>query len=127
MDTVSFLKMDVFFFVTTVFAVLSGTLTAIILCYLLRIVRDISTITTKVRKETDGIVKDLNHVRHEIKDGVSEVKDQVEQGVANVETYGKMMAGAGLVRALGTVYEALSEEAGGSKGKRRRITKRTTS
>jgi len=37
------------------------------------------------------------------------------------------MAGAGLVRALGTVYEALSEEAGGSKGKRRRITKRTTS
>ncbi len=123
MDAASFLKMDVFFFVTTV-AVTGGSLLLILIgWYVLRIVRDVHAITAKVRREADGIVQDISTVRSEITEGVQEVKDHVDTGVATVQAASKAIAGAGVVRALATVFESLESEQ--RKPVRRRSVKRT--
>ena len=106
----SLLKMDIFFFVATTVTVFAGVLAVIVLYYLARIMRDIKEITEMVRHEAKDIAQDFSDVRDDIKEGVSEVREKVEDGVTTVQTYTKVVAGTGLVKALTTLFDALTEE-----------------
>ncbi len=69
-----FLKMDIFFVVTTVVVLALGGLVAYVLWRVSRILKHIEHISEQVALETDNIRGDLAQVRAEIKDGKGKVK-----------------------------------------------------
>ena len=105
MDVVSFYKMDVFFMVTTILAVLLGSLLATLMFYAIRITRDVSEITARVRKETEEIVNEVDEVCESITDGVDEVRD----GVAQARAYTKALARIGVVQTFALFFKTLAE------------------
>ncbi|MBP9760110.1 MAG: hypothetical protein KBD24_01950 [Candidatus Pacebacteria bacterium] len=94
----SFLKMDVFFFVTTIVVLVVGILFAIFMYYLIRVVRDVSEITARVKVEAHDIVEDVRDMREGIKEGISSAR-----------TYTKAIAGASIVRGVSNLMEAFVE------------------
>lgn len=102
--------MDIFFVVTTVVVALFGILGGILAFYLIRVVRDISEITKTVKEQATGISRDIDAVRADIKEGVHEVRENVSEGIASAKSYTKAVAGAGIIRALSGLFQALSEE-----------------
>ena len=64
-----FLKMDIFFVVTTIVVILIGALTAYILWRLQRILKNIEHISEQVANESDIIRQDLADLRSNIKSG----------------------------------------------------------
>lgn len=110
MDVSEFAKMDIFFLVTTLVVLLVGVLFSVVLTYLIRILRDISEITGTVRREADGIADDISAMRTEIKEGVEDVKEHVEDGLKAAKTYSRAVAGAGIVRALAVVFQGFADE-----------------
>ena len=70
MDT-DFLKLDIFFFVTTVAVLFLTLLIGVLLFYVIRIARNVDRIMDKVREETDIITDEIGELRHNIrKEGV---------------------------------------------------------
>ena len=61
MDTL--IKADIFFFLTSVVVVILAILVAVALFYIVRILRDIKILSTKVREEGDKIVDDVDELR----------------------------------------------------------------
>ncbi len=74
LDMNEFLKMDIFFFVTTVVVVALGGLVAYVLWRVSRILKHIEHISQQVALETETIRGDLAEVRAEIKQGKGKLK-----------------------------------------------------
>ena len=69
MDTL--IQADIFFFVTTVVAIVVGILVAVVLTYSALALRDLRHIAHTVRTGADLLADDIHDLRHEIKhDGV---------------------------------------------------------
>ena len=62
-----FLKQDIFFFVSTIAVVVLAIALAIVLYYLIRILRNVDTIVDVAKGETNNIVHDIAEARHDIK------------------------------------------------------------
>jgi F0F1-type ATP synthase membrane subunit b/b' len=73
-DMDEFLKMDVFFFVTTIAVVLVTVLFAFALWKLLRILKRIEHISEEASKEADALRADLAAMRAEIRSGKGRLK-----------------------------------------------------
>ena len=110
----SFLRMDIFFIVTTVVVVFVGILLSVLMYYLIKVVRDISEITATVKVEAQGVIDD-----------VREVREDVKEGIANAKSYGKAIAGASLVRGVSKLMESFMEEKAAARTYKRRSTRST--
>ncbi|MHB8710114.1 MAG: hypothetical protein ACYC6X_01010 [Minisyncoccota bacterium] len=66
-----FLKMNIFFFVTTVAVVMLAFFTAFVLWRLERVLRNIEHISEQVALESDSVRKDLAGMRDEVRRGKS--------------------------------------------------------
>jgi hypothetical protein len=119
METEAFLKMDIFFVVTTAAIAVVGALMALALFYVVRIVRDISEITRTVKTEAKEFVDDLSKVRTDVKEGVHEVRENISEGIETAKTYSRAVAGTGIVKAVSQLLEAFAEEKGASEKRRR--------
>jgi predicted Holliday junction resolvase-like endonuclease len=69
-----FMKMDIFFFVTTVAVILLTLLLAILIIYIIKISKDVKYISQKAKTETDLISQDLSDLRENIKNNGSKLK-----------------------------------------------------
>jgi len=69
-----FLKMDIFFFVTTVVVILLGVLSAYILWRIGRVLKHIEHISEQVALESDSIRGDLAELRKDVREGKGRVK-----------------------------------------------------
>ena len=65
MDTL--IKADIFFFITTIVVILIAILIAAALVYVVRILRDVKHLSTKVKEEGDKIVDDVDDLRVDLK------------------------------------------------------------
>ncbi|CAN5738557.1 hypothetical protein BH11PAT2_BH11PAT2_00280 [soil metagenome] len=65
-----FLKMDVFFVVTTIAVVIVGVLVCVVLFYLAQFLKTANRIATEVEEETGAIRADLDEMRSGIKRGL---------------------------------------------------------
>jgi uncharacterized protein YoxC len=110
METEAFLKMDIFFLVTTTVVALVGVLLVAILVYVMRIVRDVSEITNMVKKEARDLAKGIGAVTEEVREGVQDMREHVEDGIKTAKTYTKAIAGTGIVKAVSQLLEAFAEE-----------------
>ena len=61
------LKADIFFFVTTIVVILLAILLAIAMFYIVRILRDIKHVSSKVKEEGDKIIEDVDDLREDLK------------------------------------------------------------
>jgi hypothetical protein len=62
-----FIKMDVFFVVTTIAVVLVGTLLGVALFYVIRILRNVEHVSERVAEESDYIKSDLEELRTNVR------------------------------------------------------------
>ncbi len=102
--------MDIFFLVTTTVVALVGVLLVAILVYVMRIVRDVSEITDMVKKEARDLAKGIGAVTEEVREGVQDMREHVEDGIKTAKTYTKAIAGTGIVKAVSQLLEAFAEE-----------------
>jgi len=64
-----FLKMDIFFFVTTITVVVVGVLMAFVLWRLERVLRNVEHISEQVAAESDNVRLDLAEMRADVRRG----------------------------------------------------------
>jgi len=69
-----FLKMDIFFFVTTAVVVILGLLLTIILWRVQRVLKNVEYISKQVVSESDMVRQDLAEMRTEIRQGKGRLK-----------------------------------------------------
>lgn len=69
-----FLKMDIFFFVTTLAVVILTTLTIFAFYKLNTVLKDIAHVVKQVSAETDSVREDLADFRRDIRQGTGRVK-----------------------------------------------------
>jgi membrane protein implicated in regulation of membrane protease activity len=69
-----FLKMDIFFFVTTVVVVALGIFSVYVLWRLQRVLKNIEHISEQVARESDTIREDLAEVRRDVRRGKGRLK-----------------------------------------------------
>lgn len=62
----TFVKADIFFFVVTIAVVILSVVLTVAAIYLVRVLRELKSITTRVREETDEIVDDVHEFRNNI-------------------------------------------------------------
>src|SRR3989338_5432791 len=60
-------KTDLFFFVTTVVVIILGAVLTVAAIYLIKVLREVKSITSCVKRETDEIVDDVHELRENIK------------------------------------------------------------
>ncbi len=63
----SFIKLDIFFFITTISVLALSVAVIVVLIYLIKILRDLKYISQKVKVESDEIIKDIEIIRTETK------------------------------------------------------------
>jgi hypothetical protein len=64
-----FLKMDIFFFVTTIVVVVLGLLGIVAMVYIIRLLRILNDIADTVDEETSAIKEDLDAARAKVRRG----------------------------------------------------------
>ncbi|HUX80864.1 MAG TPA: hypothetical protein VMV38_00900, partial [Candidatus Paceibacterota bacterium] len=69
-----FLKMDIFFFVTTIAVLVLAFLSAFVLWRLQRILKNVEHISEQVAHESDDIRKDISEMRSDIRRGKGRLK-----------------------------------------------------
>ncbi|MHB8660704.1 MAG: hypothetical protein ACYC75_02060 [Minisyncoccota bacterium] len=69
-----FLKMNIFFFVTTIAIVALSFFTALVLWRLERVLKNIEHISEQIALESDSVRKDLAEMRDEVRRGKSRFK-----------------------------------------------------
>lgn len=69
-----FLKMDIFFFVTTVAVIVLAFFSAFVLWRLQRVLKNVEHISEQVALESDEVRKDLAEMRNDIKRGKGKLK-----------------------------------------------------
>jgi len=70
----AFLKMDIFFFVTTIVVIVLALFTAFVLWRLERVLKNIEHISGQVALESDSIRGDLSKMRGDIRRGKGKLK-----------------------------------------------------
>lgn len=70
----SFVKMDVFFFVTTISVVVLTILLAVLIIYIIKIFSDVKYISKKAKTEADLVAEDLRELRANVKDKGAKLK-----------------------------------------------------
>lgn len=70
----NFVKMDVFFFVTTIAVVILTLLLAVLIIYIIKISRDVKYISYKAKNEADLISQDLSDLRQNVKNKGAKLK-----------------------------------------------------
>jgi len=61
------IKADLFFFITTIVVMVLGAFLTVAAIYLIKILRELKNITTRVKEETDEIIDDAHEFRENIK------------------------------------------------------------
>ena len=69
-----FLKMDVFFVVTTFFVIAGGLLSVFALYYVVRILKSLDGVMKNVHEESNDIRTDINILRQKVRDEGMKVK-----------------------------------------------------
>jgi hypothetical protein len=64
----SFLKADIFFFITSVAVILVTVVLLVLLYYVIRVMQNVRYISDKVREETDMIAHDIHAFRSNVKE-----------------------------------------------------------
>ena len=62
-----FLKMDIFFFIASISGGILAILFAILLIYLIKIIRDLKYISGKAKIEADNLAQDIENLRQGVK------------------------------------------------------------
>lgn len=73
-----FLKMDVFFAVTTMFVVFGGILATVSMFYIVRILKSLDGVMRNVHEESDDIRMDINILRQKVRDEGMKIKHIVD-------------------------------------------------
>lgn len=110
MELDELLKMDIFFVVTTVAVAVVGIIVAFALFYIAKLLRDLSEIAKIARREAEEIAQDIDAVRADIREGVSDAREAVAYGLKTARGASGAMAGAGIVRTLAQVFDSFREE-----------------
>jgi len=63
-----FLKMDIFFVITSVIAIIVAVLAIILLVYMIKFVRNLKYISDKARVEADNLSEDIQTLREKVRD-----------------------------------------------------------
>jgi len=63
------IQANIFFFTTTIAVVVLTLFFMIVMAYLIRILKDAQHISNRVRKESDGIIDDVDALRRSVKHG----------------------------------------------------------
>lgn len=63
----SLIHADIFFFITTIIAIILGILLAVALSYIIKILADIKEISNIARTETADMAEDIHNIRDEVK------------------------------------------------------------
>lgn len=69
-----FLKMDIFFFVTTIVTIIVGVFIVVALYYLVRILRSVDHLAQNVSTESDNIREDLILLRTKLREEGTKIK-----------------------------------------------------
>jgi len=69
-----FLKQDVFFFVTTAFVVLLTAVLLVAAFYVIRILRDVRSISDTAKTETKALAQDISELRSNVKSEGAKLK-----------------------------------------------------
>lgn len=69
-----FLKMDIFFIITTIAVIILSSFSVIVLWRLSRVLKNVDHISEQVSLETDAIRTDIAEVRSDIHEGKSKLK-----------------------------------------------------
>ena len=64
----SLISADIFFFVTTIALILITAFFIVALVYLVRVLKDASHISKKIRDESDEIIKDVSSFREKVRE-----------------------------------------------------------
>ncbi len=67
------LHSNIFFFITSVAVIIVTVMFAIVLWYVIVILKEIKKITTKVSKASEGLERDFEYIRSELRSGSSRV------------------------------------------------------
>jgi hypothetical protein len=89
----SFLKMDIFFFVSTLAVLVLGVLGGVALFYLVRILRDTADMVHLVHEEAHAIMDDIRLVRVRMTRGVTDLHDSLQRIAVLVEHYAHALSG----------------------------------
>lgn len=76
-------KSDIFFVITGVAVVLVTLLLVAVLFYIIKILRDVKDVTTKVKKESEHIIDDVSFFRKGIKKTGAKVKKTITNKLSN--------------------------------------------
>lgn len=110
----SVLKMDIFFFVTTLVVAVVGTLVAILIYYLIGVMRNVRDISDTVKKEAEETIRDFRSVRKDVKESAERLKK-----------FGQAAAGANMLAGAKKVFDAFtSHEAPSKRATRKRTTRK---
>lgn len=63
----SLIHADIFFFITTIIAIILGILLAVVLSYIIKILADIKEISNIARVETTDMAEDIHNIRDEVR------------------------------------------------------------
>ncbi len=114
------LKMDVFFFVTTIAVALVGLLVSIAGLFVLAILRDLRDIVRIAKREAQDIVADFDEIREDIREGVHDVRESVVGGVKTATKTASAVVGSGAGETLTLLLESLLEARARKRGTRSR-------
>ncbi len=73
----NFIKADVFFFITAIAVVLVTLVLILVLLYLVKVLKNVFYVSREIRRETDLIVKDIDSLRKNIREGGGKVKEDI--------------------------------------------------
>ncbi|MEI8338085.1 MAG: hypothetical protein WCF92_02985 [bacterium] len=75
----SFVKSDIFFFITTLCVVLVTILFVVILIYLIIVLKDVVFLSKKIKKEGEEIIDDAHNVRMDLKAHTKKASDFISR------------------------------------------------
>jgi hypothetical protein len=93
-----FLKMDIFFFIATFGILIFSIFASLLAYYLVRIARNIHSITQMIEKEAHATILDFRSLRKDVREGVQSVKG-----------YTKAFAGANFLKGVTNIVQAFME------------------
>jgi biopolymer transport protein ExbB/TolQ len=115
-----FVKMDIFFMVTTASVVLLSLMGFLALLFVVKILKDLSEITKIARREAKEIADDVDQIRADIKEGVADAREAVGYGLKTAKATSTGFAGASIVRTLSQVFDSFNEEKRSTKKRSRK-------
>jgi len=84
-----FLKMDAFFFITSIAAIISTVLLSVLLVYLIIFMRDLKSISKIAKIETEQISADIKDLRQSVKKEGFKIKNVLNFFRAIIKKYKK--------------------------------------